>query len=197
MSNTRNSRTGSRKISASLSKGDVLSEQQFYVVEKVSKSDISLRTDAGEPIIVSTDYADSQLMSAKHFGEEKVMTKTEAAAFLLANSGVAMTVNFNKQVKEADVKKELVALYPNKGGRILSESDYTKRVSAILKTALEGEERTMVGRHYGELNDLGRVNFIDMEIAKDSTKANDNRLRLVDPRSINWLICRGVKVVVK
>jgi hypothetical protein len=90
-------------------------------------------------------------------------------------------------------------LYPNKGGKILSQADFEKAVKKNLADALTGEERTMVGRHYGRTDEFGRIKFIDMEApgGYDEAKDSDSRQRLVDPRTINWAILRGVKYEVK
>jgi hypothetical protein len=107
-------------------------------------------------------------------------------------------VNFNTQIKEKDALDAMAAIYPNKGGKMLSEADYKKKAKEILASVIVGKERTMVGRHYGSVNEFGRVSFIDMEIEKDTTKADyDSRTRQVDPRTINWMIIRGVKYKTK
>ena len=179
-----------------LKTGECISETQYYKVVKTSGDKVQLENDAGENIVVSRDYVESCLTSGSQFSNTKSINKTEAANLLLNNPNVVMTVNFNKQVKPAEVKKQMHDLYPNKG-TMKSESTYKKEVNAILKTALEGEERTMIGRHSGEINDLGRVQFVDMEVERKSDKGYDNRLRQVDPRSINYIILRGVKYNVK
>ena len=76
----------------------------------------------------------------------------------------------------------------------MSEDAFKKAVSKAID--LKGEERTMVGRHYGTQDANGRVSFVDMEV---ETKASgyDARMRLVDPRTLNYLIVGGVKYVVK
>jgi hypothetical protein len=120
------------------------------------------------------------------------------AALFLSSIGVAMTVNFNTQVKEKDAVEQLVEIYPNKGGKMASEADYKKRVASIISSVITGKERTMVGRHYGSVNEFGRVSFIDMEVEKDTSKPEyDSRTRQVDPRTINWMIIRGVKYKTK
>lgn len=174
-----------------------LSETQYYSVAKISGKEVQLVNDFGENIIVDASYVEKCLIASDQVESTQQLTKTDMANLFLANKEVVMTVNFNKQVKEADVKKELVALYPNKGGKILSEAEYTKKVAALLKSALEGEERTMVGRHNGNQDEFGRVHFIDMEIEKDTSKSYDPRQRLVDPRTINWFILKGIKYVKK
>lgn len=180
-----------------LTKTTKLSETQFYSVKSMTKDAVVLVNDTGGEIQVNKSYAESCLVPSDQVNEEKKTTRTDLATIFLTNPGVVMTVNFNKQVKPEDVKKELVALYPNKGGKITSEAEYSKKVAAILKNVTEGEERTMVGRHSGSQDEFGRVHFVDMDIATDTSKTYDVRQRLVDPRTINWLVLRGVKYVKK
>lgn len=175
-----------------LKKGDVLSETQFYTVEAIKDGKVQLKNDQGTNIVVDKNYAESCLLSANQFTKEVTVTKTDAAAKFLANPDVAITVNFNKQVKEADVVKEIMETYTNS-----SPKEFETKLKKSIKTGLTGEARTMIGRHNGELNDLGRVNFIDMEEKRDASKDYDTRTRLVDPRGINWFIVKGIKYTVK
>lgn len=176
-----------------LKKGEVLSETQYYTVEKISGNRVQLINDHGESIVVDNKYVDKCLTSATQYEETKTVTKTEAAALFLGMTSVAMTVNFNKQVKEVDVVKEIQEAYEGS-----TPKEFTTKLKKSVKSALEGVERTMIGRHYGHVNELGRVNFIDMMEKKDSSKKEyDVRTRQVDPRTINWLVCRNIKYVVK
>jgi hypothetical protein len=180
-----------------LKQGTCCSEQQFYKVEKITGDNAILVNDQGGQIQVNKNYVEECLITSDQVNEEKKVTKTDLASIFLSNPGVVLTVNYNKKVDEAAVKKEIVALYPNKGGKILPEAQYIKNVSAIMKNVIEGEERTMVGRHSGSQDEFGRTHFIDMDIQKDSSKTYDVRQRLVDPRTINWLILKGVKYIKK
>lgn len=175
-----------------LKKDEVLSEQQFYKVVKTSGDKVQLRNDNNEMIVVDSKYVESCLISANQYTSEKTVNKTEAAAIFLSQAGVAITVNFNKQVKEADVVKEIMSTYEGSAPKVFEAA-----VKKAIKSALTGTERTMVGRHYGDMNELGRVQFIDMEEEKATGKDYDSRQRQVDPRSINWFISRGVKYIVK
>lgn len=175
-----------------LKKGEVLSEQQFYTVVNVNSSQAQLKTDSGQVVVLDKGYVENLITSATQFNTEKSVNKTEAAAIFLSQSGVAITVNFNKQVKETEVVKSLMEAYEGSTPKTMETA-----IKKAVKGALVGEERTMIGRHYGDLNDLGRVNFIDMEAEKTPGKDYDTRLRLVDPRGINWFISRGVKYTVK
>jgi hypothetical protein len=179
-----------------LKQGEKLSESQFYTVAKVGKEKVMVENDKGEPIVLDKKYVESCLVSSCQYSEEKTITRTEAAALFIASTNTAMTVNFNTQVKEKEAKEAMYEMYPNKG-KMISEADFKKKIDATIKSIITGDERTMVGRHYGSVNDFGRVNFIDMEIKADSSKDFDSRMRQVDPRSINWMIIKGIKYKVK
>lgn len=176
-----------------------LSETQFYSVVQVKGDRVQLKNDYGELVVVDKPYVEKCLVSSEDITENKTMSRTDLINLFISATNVICTVNYNKKVDEKEIQKALEALYPNKGGKILSEADYKKAVKKNLKDALEGEERTMVGRHLGRYDEFGRIKFIDMEVAGgyDETKDYDTRTRLVDPRTLNWLILRGVKYVAK
>lgn len=180
-----------------LKEGEKLSETQYYSVVKVRGDKVQLKPDAGEDIVVDRAYVESFLTSAAQYTEEKEINKTEAATLFISSVGVVLTVNYNTQVKEKDALDQIKAIYPNKGGKMMSEADYIKKAKSIIDSVITGKERTMIGRHYGSVNELGRVSFIDMEEKKDDTKPYDTRTRQVDPRTINWMIIRGVKYKIK
>ena len=175
-----------------LKEGNVLSETQFYVVQKIVGEKVQLGTESGSPIVVDKGYVESLLVSANQYTETQKITRTELAELLVSNPYVAMTVNFNKQVKEADVFKEILDVHKN-----TAPVKVEKEFKAAIKKALNGEQRTIVGRHNGHKDEFGRVQFIDMEIAKEASATYDKRQRLVDPRTINWLILRGVRYEAK
>jgi hypothetical protein len=172
--------------------GSVLSETQFYKVDSIVGNNVILVTDSNEKIQVSKGYAETLLDSADDFTTVEKITRTELVEKFLTSTRVAMTVNFNKKVDEAAIRKDIISLYPNKGGKLISEADFTKKVKQIID--LKGEERVMRGRHYGIQDANGRVSFVDMDLPSTDPTA---RKRLVDPRTLNWLIVNGVKYEVK
>jgi hypothetical protein len=174
--------------------GEVLSETQFYTVDKTSGKRVQLTNDLGEKIVVDNKYAESCLTSSQQYDESKVVTRTVMADLFISSTRIAITVNFNKQIKPADVKKALHSLYPNKGG-IVSQAQFKKDVNKAVD--LKGEERTMVGRHYGGVDEFGRVSFVDMKAVRKAGADYDTRLRLVDPRTLNWAIINGIKYTIK
>lgn len=174
-----------------LKKGSILSETQYYTVEKVVGEKVQLKTDNDELIVIDKNYLPF-LNSADQYIEMVKVSKTEATNIFLSNPNIAMEVNFNKQVKETDVVKELMEAY--EGSTIKSMEAAFKKT---IKKALSGEERTIRGRHNGNQDEFGRVHFTDMEIEKNASSSYDVRHRLVDPRTLNYLIVNGIKYVVK
>lgn len=172
--------------------GQKLSESQFYSVVKIVGDKMQLVNDNGENIVITKEYAEKCLNSAHNFSKEEKVTKTDLANLFLSNSRIAMTVCFFKQVKEADVVSEIVTEVS--GAKI---ADIEKAIKKGVKKAIIGEERIMIGRHYGSTDEFGRVHFVDMEVVKDSSKSYDTRMRLVDPRTICWLVVNNIKYILK
>lgn len=161
-----------------LREGTYLSEVQYYKVVKKAGDRVQLQNEAGENVVVDSKYVDTCLYLASYYDTEVKKTKTELAQIFQTTTNVVMTVNFNKQPEKGDIVDKLKS--------IKSTTNLSKLADEITK----GEERTMVGRHSGEMNELGRINFTDME-------ATGMRLRQVDPRNINFIIAKGVKYSLK
>jgi hypothetical protein len=175
-----------------LKKGACLSEVQYYRVVKVSGTKIQLKNGLEQDIVVDKEYVQDCLTSADQYTEEVKVTKTEMAKLFLENPNVVFTISFNKQVKPEDVSKEIMGAYEGSTPKTMEMA-----IKKAVKSALNGIERVLVGYHNGIQDDLGRISAIDMNIEKDPTKDYNNALRLVDPRTINYLILRGKKYIVK
>jgi len=176
-----------------MKKGEILSEVQFYIVKEIkTNGNVLVKDDFDNEIELSKEYAEKLLQSAHSSTDTKKVTKTELAEIFISNSRIAMSVSYNKQVKEADVVTEIMDAYDNSTPKTMETA-----IKKAVKKGLEGEERLMIGRHYGTTDEFGRINFVDMEIEKDPAKSYDTRLRLVDPRTINWLIVNNVKYIKK
>lgn len=175
-----------------LSVGECLSETQYYTVDKIVGDKVQLSTDNGGKVVVDSKYVESYLISATQYDKEEKVSRTALAENIMSHPRVVMTVNYNKQVKEADVVERLEKEIASSSKTILKT-----RLKAVVKSVLDGEERTLVGRHSNSLDAGGRIQFVDMQIEKDDSKSYDPRMRLVDPRTLNWAIINGVKYVVK
>lgn len=172
--------------------GDTLSELSFYKVEKVVGNQVQLQVDGGESIVMDSGYVDSFLQSGDQFDKEEKISKTEMSEILLAHPRTALTISFNKQVDPASVVKEIEDVYQNTAPNKISGE-----IKKTVTRALVGEERILVGRFHGGQDEFGRINAVDMNIEKDKSKSYDNRLRKIDPRTLNWLIVNRVKYSLK
>lgn len=170
--------------------GSVLSEAQYYKVQKVVGDEVQLDAGQSEPVILNRAYVETFLVSGDQFTEQVKVNRTEMTHILINSPRVAMTVNFNKQVKETDIVKEIEDAYQNSTPAQLSAA-----IKKAVKRGMNGEERTMVGRHYGSVDVNGRLSFVDMHIDPKTDAAQGSRL--VDPRTLNWLIVGGKKYTIK
>lgn len=175
-----------------LKPGDVLSETAFYKVEKIVGDRVQLQVDNGESVILNQGYVDSLLTSADQFEKTEKVTRTEMSEILLSHPRTAVTVSFNKQVESASVVTEIQEAYSN-----TAPKDLPATLKKVVAKALVGEERLIVGRHYGGQDEYGRLPFVDMNIDRDFSKSYDNRLRKVDTRTLNWIIVDNTKYIVK
>jgi len=181
-----------------INSGDFYSRLSYGTIRSAYGGSCEIKNEEGEQWTISANIVQNEFYIHNQFTEEKTVTKTELAEIFLQNSNIIMSVNFNKQVKTEDVVNKLVSeLYANKGGKIISESEFKKKAKVIATEVVTGENRTMIGRHFGELTDLGRVQFVDMQVELDKTKSYDNRLRQVDPRTIQWIIVKNIKYILK
>lgn len=183
--------------------GTKLSEIQYYTVVRKEFGSVIVKNERGQQIHIAKDIVEDGCSSASQVDEVRKVTKTEIAEIFKKSSRIVVTVCYNKQVKVADLlKKDVIeSFYPEtRNGE--TKAQFTKRVKGILKEKSTGEERIMVGRHYGNTDINGRVSMLDMEqpivksVAKDG-KEYDKRSRLVDTRTIKWLIADGVRYEIK
>jgi hypothetical protein len=183
----------------SLKPGSILSETSFYVVQKVNKDTVDMVDDFDNQLVLGNAYVEKILTSADIFEKEEKKTMTELAELFINSPRIAMTVAFVK--KDTDkTKKAYEAEKQSKIQQIQNAkvSDLPKLLNDLIENPLSkvipGEVRVMKGRHYGQIDDLGRVQFVDMEIPGTNTAA---KFRQVDPRSIQYLIISGIKYILK
>lgn len=169
--------------------GSRLSETQYYIVKDVDSRGVHLVNERGMPLTVSKKIVEEGMYSDGQYTSEEKISRSELIQ-KLANCGDAIfTVSFHKLPNADDINEAIASI--NKG-KIQSQA-VTK---AAIKEAYKGRERILTGYLVNVETDFGRTRVIDLEV--EQTNPNyDNRLRLVDHRSINWLICKNVKYSVK
>ncbi len=172
---------------ADLSVGDFMSETQYYEVVGLTEERVQVRNERGYEFSVAHPIVEEGMYSAGQFGEEVKVTRTGLCE-LLENAGDSIfTVNFNKQLNEKDVVAEiLAAIEEGKSPRALKT-----RINAAVKKGVKGESRTLIGYLVKVEPKMGRSQVIDLQAPAE------RRYRLVDHRTVNWLIHKNVKYVTK
>lgn len=181
--------------------GSILSESNFYTVSRIEGDFVFAKNDDGVEIRLSKAYVNQCTVSADLVNEEKEMTKTQLAELFINSPRVAMTVAFIKQGTEKTQKafnaEKAEAIRKIRQARVSDvEGLLNDLIDNPLSRTIPGALRVMKGRHFGRVDELGRVQFIDMEQARGD-KEHDARLRQVDPRTIQYLIIEGVKYNLK
>lgn len=188
---------------AALQKGAILSETSFYTVRGVlPDGTVELTDDLGNDLKISSQYVESILNSADQFSREEKGSMTKLAELFINSPRVAMTVAYFKQDKKKLVKdfkaekeakiKEIQEASLSNASKLLEDL-----IENPISRIIPGELRVMKGRHYGKVDDLGRIAFTDMEQDKGSKSDYDARLRQVDPRTIQYVIVGGTKYTLK
>ena len=120
--------------------------------------------------------------SGNQFSETRKVTKERLVKILESTQGSIFTVNFNKQATRERGEEKL---------RTVSVEDLATKGERLklMENLLKGEERTIRGKVVKVEPKLGRTQVIDQDID------GDHRERLVDHRTINWLIFKNVKYV--
>mgnify|MGYP003424038777 CR=1 FL=1 len=167
--------------------GNALSETQFYKVNKIVGEKVELKPESGEPITVNKKYVEAFLSNADQWDSEVKLSRTELIEKFKSSVNTVLKVNYNKKVDADEVLKEILETHKN-----TAPSQVEKAFKLTIKKTLEGIERTLEGRYLGTSDDFGRFNVIDMQ-----APAGRSPLRLVDPRTLNWLIVGNVKYIVK
>lgn len=192
MSEAKRSPAEKKSDFTTIQEGDFLSETQYYRVIGVSEDAIQARNERGYELSLERGAVEEGMFSAGQFAEERKVTRTELGAILEAAGDVIFTVNFNKKVKERDVCDEIfTGLEQAKLG--FGEAGFKELkglIQAAVKRGIQGEERTLIGHLTHTAPKMGRSEVYDLQIEAA------HRVRLVDHRTLNWLILKNVKYVV-
>lgn len=162
--------------------GDKWSRHSYGKVVSVIGLQIDVENEAGLKWSIGRSIFEKEFNIAGQHETTEYLSRTEMVEKIRASSRLAMIVHFRKK-PEHRVLVDFVANLVNSGKQLTSRT-----LSKRLKTATAGEERTMVGRHYGTGDEFGRLHFVDME---------KGGLKLVDPRTVDWAIIDNVEYKLK
>lgn len=163
-----------------LQTGDYLSETQYYKVLSRKQGGIEVENERGFKFNISEPIIQEGCYSSNQFTDEEKVTQTELADILQNAGDSVFSINFNKKTKPEDVLAEL---------KKLPKKEFTVKA---MKTAIAGEARTMVAHRVSSEPSLGRTQVVDLE-----TEIGGRRLRLIDHRTINWIVLKNVRYVLK
>ena len=204
MTATKNKMAVPMTAPSAISVGTILSETSFYVVQSINPTNgmVDVKDDYGHEIGLSPKYAQEICVSADLWLTEEKKSMTELAELFISSPRIAMTVSYITKATEK-TKKDYEHEKRAKIDQILNATLST--TPSLLEELIEnpiskwtpGHLRVMKGRHYGHVDELGRIHFIDMELQRDPSKDYDTRSRQVDPRTIQWLIINKVKYTLK
>ncbi len=162
--------------------GDKLSRLSYLTVLAIRSDALLVSNEAGMTWDIGNSIVERECYSASQFTAEKAVTRSELIDIFNTTGDGVYTVCFNKQPKLSDAFDSIA----NKG-KIKSNATLKKELAA----AMEGEERILVGYTVSREVSWGRSLVVDLEVTEQ------NRLRQVDHRTINWLIFKNTKYSVK
>jgi hypothetical protein len=173
---------GNRWDSSKLAVNNWFSSTSYYKVLNVKSADeveVSQMSQQSANLMMSRDILETEMHSALVFEKEEKISRTQVIEKLLEVGETVFTVQFNKKVDEARVKK------------ILEGASAKSDLKKLSKEIVTGEECTLSCFLTSADNQLGRSSIIDVNAPYG------RGFRQVDHRTINWLILKNVKYVVK
>ena len=127
------------------------------------KNELDIEWSIDEAVLVKEfRFADQEDLGTK------IVTRTEIIEVLEQHPGTAMQVCFRKAPDPAQVAQSLAC-----GRGQMGEREWKK----VVASQIAGEERMMTGRHHGSWDQHRRLRFHEQ----------GKGLRLVDPRTIEWV----------
>ena len=175
----KNTETGKRCDPKQVAIGDVYSRHSHGVVKALTASGLArLRNERGFEWTVSLDILAEEFSFADQHETTAKLSRTELIEQVLAHRRTAMTIVFTKKPDPKVVADKLA------GGRAGGGLALWRKV---VKEALAGEERTMVGYHTGAFDEHQRLRFMESGAGP----------RLVDLRTVSVVIVDRVRYEVK
>ena len=165
--------------------GDRLSETQYYKIMSIEDTKICVSNERGFTFNIGKNIVEEGMYTSNQYDKEVKMSRTDIVNIFENAKDNIFTINFNKLPTEKSVIEKLSKVQ-------ISSLGSNKELKKLSKQLMLGEERTIVGYLIHTEPKMGRTSVVDLEI--DPKKY---RLRLVDHRTINWLILKNVKYVVK
>ncbi len=153
--------------------GSVWTRHDTGKVIDIQGTSIRIRNAAGQEWTITDTLVESQFSFADQHDQEVKVTRTEMINILKNCRQTAMTVVYHKKPDEGIIAKAVAS----------GQGDLTdKQWKSVVKRLIQGEERTMIGCHYGGFDDHERLKFQEAGVG----------IRLVDTRTLMSVIVKRV-----
>jgi len=158
--------------------GSVWTRHDSGKVVDIRGNNIDVKNDKGDTWQISANLVASQFSFADQSDEGIQINRTEMIALLKKHTQTAMTVTYHKK---PDPKAIAKALADGQGGMT------TRQWNKVVKDLVSGEERTMIGHHYGVMDTHDRLQF------REHGKGH----RLIDTRTITRLTVNRINYTLR
>jgi hypothetical protein len=165
--------------------GQFLSETQYYRAISKDESRLFVKNERGLEFYIGANIVEEGIYSASQFIETLKISRTELIKIFNEVGDTVFTVCFNKQPTADSIN---TAIESANKGKIIPIKDLKKLVK---------EERVLTGYLISSETGFGRSMVIDLEGDRGNNPDWDGRMRQVDHRTLNWLIYKNVKYIVK
>lgn len=163
--------------------GDKLSRLSYITILRKYPDYITVVNESGIQWSIEHEIVEAECYTAHSYNDTKAVTRSELIDIFNQTGDAIYTVNFNKQPKIEDAYEAIC----NKG-----KLETNKVMAEALSLAMKGEERTLVGYTIKREIAWGRSMVVDLNQIYP-----DEKIRQVDHRTLNWLICKNIMYVVK
>lgn len=187
-----------------MKKGNIYSLTSYFTVEEIdSKGLITLvNSDKSQKVSASKEALEKAFVSGDEFTKEEKLSKTEINKLILDSPRTVMTINFDKidskktSKKFKEEKEALVADIKSKviNSKMTIDDALLHLANNPVQEIIPGENRTIRGYHFGELDSNGRLQFMDMEAVDNTGKFVAKQ---VTTANVKFAIINGVKYIVK
>jgi hypothetical protein len=159
------------------------SSTNYVKIKSISESEVEVTSTAGGNWKMSVDLL-QKMDSADHYDYEIPLAKGELVEMLESTRDTIFTICFRKKVQQKNVVEKL----ENEGLDFMGDLKKSKKLA---KSLLEGEECIIVGKMVNLEPKLGR------SMVKDLRVPFGYNLRQVDHRTIEWIIFKNRKFILK
>jgi hypothetical protein len=171
---------------ADIKTGDKLSVTYYLTVLNKNSDSLDVEDQTGSKFAIrGKDLIEETINTAEQYTETRKISRTELIEVLENAGDTVFTANFNK-LPNAESIAELLGSYS------INDFSDTKKLSKIAKEVMKGEGRNLKGYLLNTEPKMGRSSVIDLEVPK-----GQHNVRLIDHRTLNFLILKGIRYEVK